>query len=129
MKEIKKEDWLNKIPDLIYLLKVKYNFYFSGYYVNINKDILEVTLSAKHKHKIIIYNRDNRFFLVIYKKSGPDIYYINEYRNDTKPNRISYFMNKFRRAYKKAEVEYEQKESEQIKADFNRYLESNDGRL
>lgn len=129
MKEIKKEDWLNKIPDLIYLLKVKYNFYFSGYYVNINKDILEVTLSAKHKHKIIIYNRDNRFFLVIYKKSGPDIYYINEYRNDTKQNRISYFMRKFRRAYKKAEVEYEQKESEQIKADFNRYLESNDGRI
>lgn len=119
MKEVKKEAWLGEIPNLIYLLKFKYNFYYSGYYVKINKDILSITAAAKHKHKIVLYNRDNRFFLVIYKKFGPDIYYINEYRNDTKQNRISYFTRKFRRAYQKAEADYEQEESKQMQEYFN----------
>ena len=107
MREIKKEDWLNEMPELIYKLKFNYNFYFSCFYSNITKDILEITRNSKHKHKIVLYNRNNRFFLVIYRKNDFDIYYTNEYKEDTKNNRISYFVRKFKRAYKKAEEDYE----------------------
>ena len=102
-----KEHWLKEMPDLIYHLKSKYNFYFSGYYAHIKKDILDIVNNPKHRHKIAIYNKDNRFFLVVYRKGSPDIYYTSEYRNDTNNNRISYFMRKFKKSYNKAEAEYE----------------------
>ena len=73
----------------------------------INKDILEIIKNPKHKHKIAIYNKDNRFWLVVYRKGSPDIYYTAEYKKDTNNSRISYFMRKFRKSYKKAEAEYE----------------------
>ena len=111
MTELKKDSWLSEIPELIYLLKTKYNFYFSGYYARINKDILEIVdqKREKNRHKIVLYNRNNRFFLVVFTKNSPEIYYTNEYRDDKNNNRIRYFIEKFRRAYKKAEKEYEQK--------------------
>ena len=108
MKTLSKEQWLTEMPELIYKLKLNYNFYFSGYYTTIRKDILEIIKNPKHKHKIAIYNKDNRFFLVVYRKGSPDIYTCTEYKNDTKQSRISYFMRKFRKSYKKAEAEYEE---------------------
>jgi hypothetical protein len=109
MKTLNKEEWLNEMPKLIYNLKLNYNFYFSGYYATIRKDILEIIKNPRNKHKIAIYNKDNRFFLVVYRKGSPDIYTCTEYKNDTKHNRINYFMRKFRKSYKKAEAKYEEK--------------------
>lgn len=104
MTELKKDSWLNEIPELIYLLKFKYNFYYSGFYARINKDILDIVdqKKEKNKHKIVLYNRNNRFFLVVYTKNSPDIYYTNEYRDDKTVSRISYFKKKFMKAYNKA---------------------------
>ena len=96
------------MPKLIYNLKLNYNFYFSGFYTRIKKDILEIIKNPKNKHKISIYNKDNRFWLVVYKKESPDIYYTAEYKKDTSNSRISYFMKKFRKSYEKAESEYEE---------------------
>lgn len=110
MKTLNKEEWLSEIPELIYNLKLNYNFYFSGFYTRIKKDILEIIKNPKNKHKISIYNKDNRFWLVVYKKGTPDIYYTAEYKKDTSGSRISYFMKKFRKSYKKAEAEYESNE-------------------
>lgn len=107
MKQLDKEEWLTKMPDLIYLLKKKYGFYYSGFPIRINKDILEIIKNPKNKHKIVLYNSGQRFFLVIYKKNTIDIYYTTEYKNDEKWSRISYFVKKFKRAYKKAEAELE----------------------
>ena len=42
MKTLNKEQWLNEMPELIYNLKLNYNFYFSGFYTKIKKDILEI---------------------------------------------------------------------------------------
>lgn len=109
MIKLTKDEWLKEMPETIYSLKLKYNFYFSGFYSYITKDILEIIKNPKHKHKIAVYNRANRFFLVVYRKGTPDIYYCNDYKDDTKQNRISYFMRKFREAYRKAEAEYEQR--------------------
>ena len=107
MKILNKEDWLNEMPKLIYNLKLNYNFYFSGFYTKIKKDILEIIKNPKNKHKISIYNKDNRFWLVVYRKGSPDIYYTAEYKKDTSSSRISYFMKKFRKSYEEAEQEYE----------------------
>ena len=107
MKTLNKEDWLNEMPKLIYDLKLNYNFYFSGFYTKIKKDILEIIKNQKNKHKISIYNKDNRFWLVVYRKGSPDIYYTAEYKKDTSSSRISYFMKKFRKSYEEAEAEYE----------------------
>ena len=104
---LNKEQWLKEMPELIYNLKFKYNFYFSGFYTHITKDILEIIKNPKNKHKISIYNKDNRFFLVVYSSRGADIYYTSEYRNDKNTNRIRYFMQKFNKSYKKAEVDWE----------------------
>lgn len=110
MKTLNKEQWLTEMPELIYKLKFNYNFYFSGCYATIKKDILEIIKNPKNKHKIAVYNKDKRFFLVVYRKGSPDIYTCTEYKNDTKQNRISYFMRKFRKSYQKAEAEYEQEQ-------------------
>ena len=109
MKVLNKDQWLNEMPELIYNLKLNYNFYFSGFYATITRDILDIVKNPKHKHKISIYKRanDNRFFLVVYRKGSPDIYYTAEYKDDTKQSRISYFMKKFRKSYQKAEALYE----------------------
>ena len=107
MKTLNKEERLSEMPELIYNLKLNYNFYFSGFYTNIKKDILEIVKNQKHNHKIAIYNKDNRFWLVVYRKGSPDIYYTAEYKKDTNNSRISYFMRKFKKSYKKAEAEYE----------------------
>ena len=107
MKTLNKEEWLSEMPELIYNLKLNYNFYFSGFYTKIKKDILEIIKNQKNKHKISIYNKDNRFWLVVYRKGSPDIYYTAEYKKDTSSSRISYFMKKFRKSYEEAEKEYE----------------------
>ena len=107
MKTLNKEEWLSEMPELIHNLKLNYNFYFSGFYTRINKDILEIIKNPKHKHKIAVYTKDNRFWLVVYRKGSPDIYYTAEYKKDTNTNRINYFMRKFKKSYKKAEAEYE----------------------
>ena len=108
MKVLNKDEWLNDMPKLIYDLKLNYNFYFSGFYTRIKKDILEIIKNPKNKHKISIYNKDNRFWLVVYKKGSPDIYYTAAYKKDTSSSRISYFMKKFRKSYEQAETEYEE---------------------
>lgn len=110
MKTLNKEQWLTEMPELIYKLKVNYNFYFSGYYATIRKDILEIIKNPKNKHKIAVYNKDNRFWLVVYRKGSPDIYYTAEYKNDAKQGRVNYFMKKFRKSYQKAEADYEYRE-------------------
>ena len=109
MKTLNKEEWLSEMPELIHNLKLNYNFYFSGFYTKIKRDILEIIKNPKHKHKIAVYTKDNRFWLVVYRKGSPDIYYTAEYKKDTNKSRISYFIRKFRKSYKKAEVEYESK--------------------
>lgn len=108
MKILNKEEWLSEMPELIHNLKLNYNFYFSGFYTRIKKDILEIIKNPKNKHKISIYTKDNRFWLVVYKKGAPDIYYTAEYKKDTSGSRISYFMKKFRKSYEQAESEYEE---------------------
>ena len=109
MINLNKDQWLNDMPKLIYNLRLNYGFWFGCFYSNIKKDILEVVANPKNKHKICVYNKNKRFFLVIYKKNGPDIFYCSEYRNDTSSSRIRYFMRKFCRAYEKAEEDYGQK--------------------
>ena len=106
------------MPELIYKLKSKYNFYFSGFYTHISKDILDIVKNPKNKHKISVYNKDNRFFLVVYSKRGADIYYIAEYKDDKNTNRIRYFMQKFNKSYKKAEEAYE---LQQFQTEINNY--------
>ena len=108
MKILNKEEWLSEMPELIHNLKLNYNFYFSGFYTKIKKDILEIVKNPKNKHKISIYTKDNRFFLVVYGKGSTDIYYTAEYKKDTNNSRISYFMKKFRKSYEEAEKEYEE---------------------
>ena len=105
---LSKEEWLNEMPKLIYNLKLNYNFYFAGFYIKIKKDILDIVKNPKNKHKISIYNKDNRFWLVVYRKGSPDIYYTGEYKNDPNNSRINYFMRKFRKRYEQAEAEYEE---------------------
>ena len=107
MKILNKEEWLSEMPELIHNLKLNYNFYFSGFYTKIKKDILEIIKNPKNKHKIAVYTKDNRFWLVVYRKGSPDIYYTAEYKKDSTPHRIRYFMRKFRKSYEKAEEEYE----------------------
>ena len=104
---LNKDEWLNEMPKLIYNLKLNYNFYFNGFYTKIKRYLLDIIKNPKHKHKISIYNKDNRFWLVVYKKGSPDIYYTAEYKKDTNSSRISYFMKKFRKSYEEAEAEYE----------------------
>ena len=108
MRELKKEALLKEMPEMFYNLKVNYNFYWSLFVSRISRDILEVVKAKqdKNKHKIVVYLRDKRVFVVVYKKKGPDIYYCNEYRNDKNDNRIKYFVRKLRRAYRKAEDDY-----------------------
>ena len=89
MKILNKEEWLSEMPELIHNLKLNYNFYFSGFYTKIKKDILEIVKNPKNKHKISIYNKDNRFWLVVYRKGTPDIYYTAEYKKDTNNNHIT----------------------------------------
>lgn len=115
MKVLTKEEWLTNIPELIYHLKKNYNFYYSGFCCRISKDILEIIKNPKHRHKIILYNKNNRFFLVVYTKNGADIYATMDYKEETK-GKISYFVQKFKRAYKKAEAEYE---IQQFQEDFH----------
>lgn len=110
MRTLNKEEWLSEMPELIHNLKLNYNFYFNGLYTKIKKDILEIVKNPKNKHKISIYTKDNRFWLVVYKKGSPAIYYTAEYKKDTTLNRIRYFMRKFRKSYEKAEAEYESNE-------------------
>lgn len=107
MTPVSKEVWLKEMPELIYKLKKDYGFYYSGGFCRIQKDILEVINKNKHKHKIVLYRRNQRFFLVVYRKSGPVIYFTNEYVDDKNWNRIKYFEKKFNRAYKRAEKEIE----------------------
>lgn len=107
MKNLTKEQWLEEIPELIYKLKKDYGFYYSGFPVRITKDILDIINTKKHKHKIVLYKRDQRYFMVVYRKNDTIIYFTNEYRDDKKNNRIRYFIKKFSRAYKKAEKELE----------------------
>lgn len=107
MKTLNKEEWLSEMPELIYNLKLNYNFYFSGFYTKIKKDILEIIKNPKHKHKIAVYTKDNRFWLVVYRKGSPDIYYTAEYKKDINNSRVNYFMRKFNKSYEKAEAEYE----------------------
>jgi hypothetical protein len=108
MKEFKKEEWLTEIPKLIYKLKKNYGFYYNcRSYSRISRDILDVINPKKHKHKIVLYNKDNKFFVVVYRKNDTVIYYTNEYKRDTRYGRIRYFVNKFEKAYKKAEKELE----------------------
>lgn len=107
MTQMPKEIWLKEIPELIYKLKKEYGFYYSGFICRINKDILEVVNKSKHKHKIVLYRRNQRFFLVVYRKNDAVIYFTNEYSQDKNWNRIRYFEKKFSRAYKRAERELE----------------------
>ena len=107
MKKLTKEEWLTEMPDLIYKLKKDYGFYYSGFPVRISKDILEIIKNPKNKHKVVLYNKDQKFFLVVYRKNDCVIYYTTEYMEDEKWNRISYFTKKFKKFYTKAEKELE----------------------
>lgn len=107
MKQLTKEEWLHDMPELIYKLKKNYGFWFSGFRVRITKDILEAINPKKHKHKIVLYQRGQRFFLVVYRKNDSVIYFTNEYEADKNWNRIRYFEKKFSRAYARAERELE----------------------
>ena len=107
MKQLTKEEWLQDIPELIYKLKKEYGFYYSGFHTRITKDILEVINPKKHKHKIVLYQRGQRFFIVVYRKNDTIIYFTNEYVNDKNWNRVRYFEKKFSRAYCRAERDLE----------------------
>lgn len=107
MKNLTKEQWLSEIPDMIYKLKKDYGFYYSGFPVRITKDILDVINTKKHKHKIVLYGKDQKYFLVVYRKNDTVIYYTTEYIKDSRYNRISYFTKKFKKFYNKAEKELE----------------------
>ena len=63
-------------------------------------------------HKIVFYQKNQRLFIVVYRKGSPDIYICNEYKDLDRVKYLRslyYFLNKLKRAYKKAEAEYEQK--------------------
>ena len=114
MKIYSKEQWLKEMPELVYNLKLKYNFYFSGLFTKISRDIVEIVneKKEKNKHKFVLYIKNQRLFLVLYRKGSPDIYICNDYKDlELKKfrNQLHYFLNKLNRAYKKAEAEYEQK--------------------
>ena len=107
MKKLTKDEWLSEMPELIYMLKKDYGFYYSGFPCRITKDILEVASNKKHKHKLILYQSEKRFFLVVFRKNDSVIYYTEEYSKDENWNRIRYFENKFKKYYDKAAKELE----------------------
>lgn len=111
---LNKDKWLEDMPELVYKLKYNYNFYFNGLCTSIQRDILEIVNEKKdkHKHKIVFYQKNQRLFIVVYRKGSPDIYICNEYKDLDRVKYLRslyYFLNKLKRAYKKAEAEYEQK--------------------
>ena len=106
MKSLSKEEWLRDIPELIYKLKKDYGFYYSGFKTHISKDILEVINPKKHNHKIVLYENNKTFYLVVYRKAGTDIYYTDIFR-DSSWRRIYSFITFFKKEYERAERELE----------------------
>lgn len=110
MRTLTKEEWLTEIPELIYKLRKEYGFYYSGWSCNIRRSIFEVIKdkkNLKNRHRIVLYQNNQNFYLVIYRKNDTVIYETGEYHYDTKWNRISYFTKKFKKYYDKATEELE----------------------
>lgn len=102
MRKLTREKWLKEMPELIYKLKKDYNFYYNRHYNFITKDIIELTNKSKLTHRIVLYTKDQRFFLVVYSKKGPSIYYTDDYVTSKWPV-IRYFIRKFVKFYDKAD--------------------------
>ena len=100
-----RKEWLKEMPELIKTLVSGYKFYYSGTYSRIKNDIKEHVLNKadKNSHKICLYTKDARWFLVIYAKKCISIYYCDEYVYSDKewPN-IKRFIKKFNLAYEEA---------------------------
>ena len=113
MKTIKmnRQAWLKEIPELIKTLKLKYNFYYSGQYARTQKRIQQLVEEkhAKNKHKIILYTNYKDWYLVVYTKNNPTIYWCPDYEGDNW-RCIRYFEKKFRKAYETAEKLIQEKE-------------------
>ena len=106
MKYLTNEEWFKDMPELIYKLKKNYGFYYSGHYTSITRHIKDVLNPKKHKHKIILYENNKIFYLVVYRKSGPNVYYTDIFR-DSSWRRIYAFINLFKQEYNRAERDLE----------------------
>ena len=107
MKQLTKEEWFKDIPELIYKLKKNYGFYYSGQYASITRRITDVLDPKKHDHKIVLYENNKIFYLAVYRKSGPIVYYTDVFRDDSNWRRIYAFINLFKQEYNRAERELE----------------------
>ena len=105
MIKLNRNEWLQKIPEELYNLVSKYNFYFSGRYSIITKDLDEVMKKFKKKRSsgLVLYKTEgNRFYFIIYTKRGDTIYYTDDYVGASWSS-VKYFMEKFNKRYSTAE--------------------------
>ena len=105
MKKLSRKEWLKELPITIYNLCSKYNFYFSGRYSIISKDILDVMKNFKKKRSsgLVLYKTQNsRFFFIIYTKKGDTVYYTDDYKGATWKT-VKYFVKKFNDKYEEAD--------------------------
>lgn len=105
MKQLTKDKWFSDIPKLIYNLKRNYGFYYSGQHTSITRHITDVLDPKKHNHKIVLYENNKIFYLVVYRKAGPIVYYTDGFREDSNWRGIYAFKNLFKQEYDRAERE------------------------
>lgn len=109
--KVNKDTLLKDMPDLLYKLKVDYNFWFSGTLCRPKKKITELVEKTKNRHRITVYlYEDKSVYFVIFCKNKTDIYYCNDYQGDNNDNRVLYFVRKLKKYYLKASKEYEIRE-------------------
>ena len=102
--KIKREDWLKEMPKLIKDLKINYGFYYcTNMYARTQKRIQDLVKEKhlKNRHKIILYTNYEDWYLVVYSKKNPTIYWCSDYKGDKWRN-IRYFEKKFSLAYEEA---------------------------
>ena len=82
--KINRQDWLTDMPKLIKNLKLNYNFYYSCSYAVCKKRIQELVEDKEHKnrHKIVLYTNHEDWYLVVYSKKNPVIYWCPDYKGD-----------------------------------------------
>ena len=94
------------LPELIYNLKYKYDFYWDEMFHPIYKSLADYIKPEKHSHKLIAYkSEDKGLFFVLYRKADQVVYHTDYYLKDKNESRICYCKKKMSKYYRKAEDE------------------------
>lgn len=117
--KVDKDTLLKEMPELLYKLKVEYNFWWGMTLCRPKKKITELVEKTKNRHRVTVYlYEDKSLYFVIYCNKKTDIYYCNDYKDDKNDNRVLYFIRKLKKYYLEASKEYEIRE---LQADTNWY--------